>query len=146
MENLQKARQPERLPVVFTPEEAHRVLANLTGQTGLMARLLYGSGLRVQEAVTLRVKDIDFGYQSITLRRAKGNKDRVTLLAEECLEPLKQQIEWRQSLQQLDLSEGAGYVDLPNALNRKYPNAETSFGWQYLFPYAFSFGEKNGEL
>ena len=99
-----------------------------------MAGLLYGAGLRVNEYVTLRVQDIDLSLRTITIRNAKGQKARVILIPQRLLKALERQLLKRKQLQVEDIHKGWGYVDLPNALNRKYKNAATSFQWQYLFP------------
>jgi integrase len=106
------------------------------GTPRLMAHLLYGSGLRVMECVRLRVKDIDLGYLQITLRDAKGGRDRVTMVPVFLVEALRKQIARVAELQREDLSAGTGEVNLPGALARKYPNAGRELGWQYLFPAA----------
>src|SRR5258708_36893090 len=123
MENLERAKKPARLPIVLTEFEVHKVLAHLDGQLWLMASLLYGAGLRLMECVRMRVKDIDFEYRQITVRDGKGNKDRVTMLPEASLEPLKHHLEKVRSLHQQDLDHGGGEVYLPFALERKYRDA-----------------------
>jgi len=134
MENIERAKTPSRMPTVFTPEEARRVLATLKGTEWLMANLLYGSGLRLMECVRLRVKDIDFGRNEIMVRDGKGQKDRVTMLPRILFEPLQRHLEYVKSLHERDLREGFGEVYLPFALDRKYPNAGKEWGWQYVFP------------
>jgi integron integrase len=134
MENLERAKKPARLPVVLTEIEVHKVLAHLDGQLWLMASLLYGAGLRLMECVRMRVKDIDFEYRQIAVRDGKGNKDRVTMLPEASLEPLKHHLEKVRSLHQQDLDDGCGEVYLPFALERKYKDAGKQWGWQYVFP------------
>jgi integron integrase len=129
--------RPQRLPkvpVVFTKEEVKRVLAHLKGDYRLMAELLYGSGLRLMECVRLRVKDVDFGYRQILVRDGKGAKDRVTLLPQRLEAPLKRHLEAIRVLHQQDLALGFGRVHLPFALERKYPNAQKAWIWQYVFP------------
>jgi integron integrase len=134
MENLERAKRPARLPIVLTEIEVHTVLAQLDGQLWLMASLLYGAGLRLMECVRMRVKDIDFEYRQITVRDGKGNKDRVTMLPEASLEPLKHHLEKVRSLHQQDLDHGCGEVYLPFALERKYKGACKQWAWQYVFP------------
>ena len=134
MENLERAKKPARLPIVLTEFEVHKVLAHLDGQLWLMASLLYGAGLRLMECVRMRVKDIDFEYRQITVRDGKGNKDRVTMLPEASLEPLKHHLEKVRSLHQQDLADGCGEVYLPFALERKYREAGKEWAWQYVFP------------
>lgn len=106
----------------------------MSGVTGLMARLLYGSGLRLMECVTLRVKDIDLAQHQILVRDGKGEKDRVTMLPTSLETPLREHLAWRKSLHQQDIANGYGYVELPFALARKYPNADRELIWQYAFP------------
>lgn len=131
---VQRAKKPERVPVVLTVDEVKRVLARLDGQHWLMASLLYGAGLRLLECVRLRVKDVDFGYRQIIVRDSKGRKDRVTLLPEAVIEPLKVHLEKVKVLYEHDLEEGYGEVDLPYALESKDPTAGREIGWQYVFP------------
>lgn len=132
--DLVRAKRPKRLPVVLSHDEALDVLSNINGMPWLMASLLYGSGLRVMECVRLRIKDIDYKFKQITVRDGKGKKDRITLLPESLIEPLKEAIEHAKNIHQFDLSEGFGEVYLPYALARKYPNAPVETGWQYIFP------------
>lgn len=131
---LVRAKKPKRLPVVLSHDEAKDVLNHIDGMNGVMANLLYGSGLRLMECVRLRIKDIDYKFKQITVRNGKGKKDRVTLLPETLIEPLKEAISHAKNIHQLDLSEGFGEVYLPYALARKYTNAARETGWQYLFP------------
>ena len=119
---------------VFTREEVQAILSQLTGTYRLMADLLYGSGLRLMDCVRLRVKDIDFGYHQIVVRDGKGEKDRITILPKSLEEPLKLHLAEVKLKHQKDLAEGFGTVHLPYALERKYPNANRDFGWQYVFP------------
>lgn len=132
--DLVRAKQPKRLPVVLSHDEALDVLSHIDGVNRVMAGLLYGSGLRLMECVRLRIKDVDFKYKHITIRNGKGNKDRVTLLPETLIESLKEMINRAKNIHQFDLSEGFGEVYLPYALARKYPNAPKETGWQYIFP------------
>jgi integron integrase len=136
MDNLERAKQPQRLPVVLTETEVRHVLAHLEGRNWLMASLLYGAGLRLMECVRLRIKDIDFQYRQITVRDGKGQKDRITMLPESSAELLKHQLEKSRILHQHDLDAGYGEVYLPYALERKYKNANKEWGWQYIFPAA----------
>ncbi len=130
------ARRPERLPSVLTRDEVRSVLAQLDGTAGLMAGLLYGSGLRLLECLRLRIKDVDFGQRHIIVRDGKGQKDRATLLPRTLEDPLRRQIERVRLIHQQDLSDGHGRIFLPHALAEKYPGADRQFGWQYLFPAA----------
>ena len=136
IKNVERAKRPERLPVVLTREEAQAILAQLTGTYRLMADLLYGSGLRLMDCVRLRVKDIDFNYHQIVVRDGKGEKDRVTVLPKSLEEPLRLHLARVKTLHQQDLAEGFGTVYLPYALERKYPNAHREWAWQYVFPAA----------
>ncbi len=129
-----RARKPERLPVVLTKSEALRVIGAMSGVNQLMARLLYGSGLRLMECLRLRVKDIDFEQRAITVRDGKGEKDRVTMLPESVVAPLRDHLTHVQHLHAGDLKAGFGAVYLPYALERKYPNAAREWIWQYVFP------------
>ncbi len=128
------ARRPQRLPVVLTVEEVAALLANLRGPTHLMASLLYGAGLRLLECATLRVKDLDLDRREIVVRDAKGRRDRVTTLPDSCLDPLREQLATAQAQHQADLRRGAGCVELPDALRRKYPNLPRAWPWQWVFP------------
>ena len=136
LDDVERARKPARLPVVFTKEETRNVLGQLTGIKWLMANLLYGSGMRLLECLSLRVKDIDFGYRQITVRDGKGGKDRVTMLPETIVEPLQRHLSHVKKMHELDLKAGFGDVYLPFALDKKYPNAGREWGWQYIFPAA----------
>jgi integron integrase len=128
------ARRPHRLPAVFTREEAQGVIAHLKGDYALMARLLYGSGLRLLECPRLRVKDIDFARLQITVREAKGNKDRVTMLPVSVAPALRDRLETVRTLHRQALAQGHGGVFLPGAYERKSAGAAKSWAWQYVFP------------
>jgi integron integrase len=119
---------------VLTRDEVARILRHLEGTPKLMASLLYGSGLRLMECVRLRVKDIDFGYAQITVRDAKGGKDRVTMLPVHLAESLQRHLARVKSQHEQDLLDGYGSVHLPYALERKFPNAHREWAWQYTFP------------
>jgi integron integrase len=136
LDDVDRAKRPSRLPVVLTRKEAAAVLARLSGTNWLMASLLYGSGLRLRECLSLRVKDLDFEYRQISVRDGKGAKDRVTVLALSISDPLKRHLEGVRALHESDLRRGLGKVHLPFALARKYPHAEKQWCWQYLFPAA----------
>jgi integron integrase len=129
-----RAKKPQRLPVVLTPEEVSRVLGHLAGVPWLVACLQYGSGLRLMESLRLRVKDLDFAHRAIFVRDGKGGKDRVVTLPEELVIPLERHLENRRTLFERDTRQGCGTVYLPHALARKYPNAPGEWGWQYVFP------------
>lgn len=129
-----RAKSSKRLPVVLTTAEVAHVLRSLRGVPWLVACLLYGSGLRLMEAMRLRVKDLDFPRRALVVRDGKGSKDRVVTLADELIEPLRRHLENRRSLFEQDVAAGCGSVWLPFALARKYPNAPLEWGWQYVFP------------
>lgn len=129
-----RADRKTRLPVVLTPDETRRLLAMMDGQPGLMARLIYGSGMRIMECVRLRVKDVDFGMKEITVRSGKGDKDRLVPLPESLVPALKEQVARVRIMHEQDLAAGGGSVYLPHALERKYPNAAREWIWQYFFP------------
>jgi integron integrase len=128
------AHSPRRLPVVYSREEIATILSHLRGSTKLMIELLYGTGLRSAELLSLRVKDIDFGSNNVFVRGGKGNKDRTTMLPSSLIDKLKLQITRVEELHGDDIAAGFGEVYLPDALSRKYPHAATELGWQYLFP------------
>jgi integron integrase len=128
------AKPSKRMPVVLTPREVRELLLNLSGTMCLIVSLLYGTGMRLMETVRLRVKDVEFERREIVVREGKGNKDRVTVLPENLILPLREQLTRVRQLHQRDLDAGIGQVYLPEALARKYPNAERSWGWQYVFP------------
>jgi integron integrase len=134
VDDVERAKKPKRLPVVFTKEEARAVLAHVRGEAWLMASLLYGSGLRLMECVRLRIKDLDLARLEITVRDGKGGKDRLTVLPHSLTEPLRRQLDLARALHGLDVREGFGRVHLPYALARKYPSADREWCWQYIFP------------
>lgn len=134
MEDVTRAKRPRRLPTVLSRGEVQDLLAQLDGRPWLLSSLLYGTGLRLMECLRLRVKDVDFARNEITVRNGKGGKDRRTVLPKALLEPLQREMERARLLHAADLQEGFGAVHLPHALSRKYPNAEREFGWQYVFP------------
>ncbi|HEU4578697.1 MAG TPA: integron integrase [Polyangiaceae bacterium] len=129
-----RAKRPARLPVVMTRAEVDCVLVELDGVWKMMASLLYGSGLRLLECASLRVKDLDFGSGQLLVRRGKGQKDRATLLPQTLLAPLQAHLVKTRARHQLDLDQGAGYVQLPGALRTKFPNASREWPWQWVFP------------
>ena len=134
LDGLVRARRPPRLPAVLTRAETVRLLAQLTGTRWLIASLLYGAGLRVMECLRLRVKDVDLEYRQILVRDGKGDKDRVTVLPERLVEPVRGHLQRVRALHQRDLREGYGEVSLPHALARKYPRAGREWHWQFVFP------------
>jgi integron integrase len=129
-----RAKRPVRLPVVLTEREVERLLSQMDGMTGLMARLIYGTGLRQRECLRLRVKDIEFAYRQVLVREGKGNKDRVTMLPEKLVDPLHRHLGRVKALHESDLREGYGEVELPHALSRKYLRAPYEWAWQFVFP------------
>jgi integron integrase len=131
-----RAKRGPKLPVVLTPEETQRVLAQTTGTVGLMLRLTYGAGLRVSEIVRLRVQNLDFGNETLLVHSGKGDKDRATILPDKLVDELKAHLERVKALHEADLKKGHGAVWLPDALARKYPNAAKEWKWQYAFPAA----------
>ena len=134
LDNVVHAKQPQRLPCVLTLLEVQQLLAKLPDTTtGLIIRLMYGTGMRLTEALRLRVKDIDFAGRSITVREGKGNKDRVTMLPASLASALQAQLAARNQLHSIDIACGMVDVELPHALARKYPNACREWGWQWVF-------------
>lgn len=129
-----RARKPTRLPVVMTRAEVKAVLSNLTGEKWLMASLMYGAGLRLMECLRLRVQDLDPSRSEILLRDGKGAKDRITMLPESLKIPMRDQLEKVRAVHERDLAEGWGRVLMPDALDRKYPNAPKDWRWQWVFP------------
>ena len=128
------AKISQRLPVVLTEREVRDLLLQLNGTSWLIASVLYGTGARLLECLRLRVKDVEFDRREIVIRCGKGNKDRVTVLPENLMAPLRQQLVTVRALHQLDLKAGLGDVWLPGALAAKYPSAGRAWGWQYIFP------------
>ncbi|BCL75677.1 integron integrase [Jeongeupia sp. HS-3] len=136
LSEVTQAKAPSRLPVVLTVAETRALLNEMDGTWGLVARLLYGSGLRLLESLRLRVKDIDFARGELLIREGKGFKDRVTMLPQSLAGALQQHLARVELLHRADLRDGFGDVYLPYALARKYPNAGRQWGWQYVFPSA----------
>jgi len=134
MENIRRAKKPERLPAVLSREEVAALLAEMNGVTWLMASLLYGAGLRLMECARLRVQDVDFVRREITVRQGKGGKDRRTMLPAMTVDALQNQLAEARRVHERDLAAGHGAVWLPHALARKYPNAAREWAWQYVFP------------
>lgn len=128
------AKKSSRVPVVLTKEAVNSVVNELSGTNRLIADLLYGAGLRLIEALRLRVKDLDFGFKQIVVREGKGAKDRFTVLPTKLIEPLRKQLDFSRELHEQDLRRGLGRVKLPFAFAKKYPYAETEWAWQYVFP------------
>lgn len=134
MENVVRAKRPQRLPVVLSRAQVGSLLGRLAGREAVMAGLLYGSGLRLMECVRLRVKDIDLERGELTVRDGKGGKDRMTVVPAALRDRLAHQIVQTRLQHAADLARGLGRVYLPHALERKYPNAAAELGWQYVFP------------
>lgn len=133
LDNLARVKRKQSLPTILSTNEVREVLAKMKGTPKLMAKLIYGTGMRVNECTQLRVKDIDFDIKTITIRHGKGGKDRTTLLPESLVDPLQQHLLIVMSRHTDDCLKGAGYVPLPGALYKKYPKAAQSLGWQYVF-------------
>ena len=134
IEPVPRARVPVRVPVVLSRDEVLRIMKHVTGQVWIIVVLLYGAGLRIQECLELRVKDIDFDRHQIVVRRGKGQKDRRTMLPVAVRERLQAHLNEVKRQHEHDLAHGAGRVILPFALDRKYPNASTDWAWQFVFP------------
>jgi integron integrase len=134
LSNVIRPKRPKRLPVVLTPAEVRAIFAEISGVHRLICGLLYGSGLRLMEGLRLRVKDLDFERRELVVRDGKGRQDRVTMLPVSLREPLRAQLERARALHERDLAEGCGAVYLPQALQRKYPQAAREWVWQYVFP------------
>jgi integron integrase len=132
--SIVRAARTRRLPVVLSRDEVTRLLREIEGTPKLVCTLLYGSGLRLFEALGLRVQDLDLGRKEIRVRDGKGGKDRVTMIAEAAIEPLRHQLRHARSVHERDRTAGFGRVSLPGALARKYPSAATDAGWQFVFP------------
>ncbi|HBB18351.1 MAG TPA: integron integrase [Syntrophus sp. (in: bacteria)] len=129
-----RARRPTRLPVVMAREEVKAVLSHLSGDKWLMASLMYGAGLRLMECLRLRIQDIDFSRNEITVRDGKGAKDRITMLPELLKQPLRSHLAEAKTIHEKDIKAGWGSVLMPDALDRKYPNAPREWRWQWVFP------------
>ncbi len=129
-----RAKESQHLPEVLTKDETRQVLAQLSSIHQLLAKLLYGSGMRLLECLRLRVKDLDFERRAIIVRDTKGDEDRVTMLPDSLVEPLREHLLRVKRLHDEDLAKGYGAVYLPDALDRKYPNAAREWIWQYVFP------------
>ena len=136
LDNLVRAKRKVFLPTVLSVNEVRAVLDAMAGTTRLMAELIYGTGMRVNECVQLRIKDVDFDMKTIVVRQGKGGKDRTTLLPEKLVAPLRQHLVKVMALHKEDCLKGAGFTPLPGALYKKYPTIGQSVGWQYVFPSA----------
>jgi integron integrase len=134
LDDFERPQRPTRFPVVLTPEEVRSLLSQMSGTTRLMAALLYGSGLRRSECCRLRIKDVDLSRREILVRNSKGQKDRMTILPARLAKPMIRHLALVKKQFEQDLREGAGSVELPYALARKYPSARRDWGWQWVFP------------
>lgn len=139
---LVHAKRPKRLPVVVNPDEVGALLDRMTGVPRMQASLLYGGGLRLLECCQLRVRDIDLARYDILVREAKGGTDRHTMLPRRMVEPLRRHLEMVRAQHEADLAAGAGWVELPNALGCKLPNAGHEWSWQWVFPATRTYREK----
>ncbi len=144
LDQLVRAKKPKRLPVVLTPDEVQRVLAAMQGTPKLVARLLYGSGLRLNEALNLRIKDLDFATHRLTVRRGKGNRDRITVLPASIHTDLRAHLRKVRKLHARDLSRNGGHVALPAAYAHKNPRASQELAWQWVFPATRTFTDPSG--
>jgi integron integrase len=136
LDGLERPSAPRRLPVVLTREEVARILALLSGDHAVLARLLYGTGMRITEGIQLRVKDVDFDHRAIVIREGKGFKDRVVMLPETLIAPLKQQIANARAIWSQDVASDKAGVFMPHALSRKFPKAGAGWAWFWVFPQA----------
>jgi integron integrase len=134
MDDLVRAAKPKRTPTVLSPEEAETVFSLMSGIPRLVAMLMYGSGARLSEALSIRVKDLDFDRGEVVIRDGKGQKDRLTMLPQKLVGPLRAHLEKVRRQHEADLDAGLGRVPMPTALARKYPNADQEWGWQWVFP------------
>jgi integron integrase len=147
LKDIPRAKVPRRLPNVLSVTETQKVIMNLSGTYWIMGLILYGAGLRVSELLSLRVKDVDLEKRTIIVRDGKGLKDRITSLPDQVLPALNQHLQKVKNLHEKDLKNGYGSVYLPNALNRKYPNLDKAWGWQYIFPSkSLSADPRSGEI
>ena len=133
LDGITRAKDRKKLPEVLTRTETAALLRHVTGTNGLIIKLLYGTGMRIKECLRLRIKDVDLESRSITVRAGKGGKDRVTVLPESLVVPLQDHIAMRRQWHDEDLATGHADVELPNAIERKYPNAGREWAWQYVF-------------
>lgn len=145
--DIVRAKKSVYLPTVLTHDEAMRVIEQLDGQYRIMAQLMYGAGIRLMECLRLRIKDVDFSNRTITLRETKSNRDRVSVLPESVVSSLILHLEKVKAQHTEDIANGRGEVELPFALDRKYPRAPFEWGWQYVFPAAgFSKDPRSGRV
>lgn len=138
MQDIQRPQQPKRIPSVLTQAEVGALLAQMQGTEALLARLLYGTGMRLMEGIRLRVKDVDFDRKVIVVRQAKGNKDRVVMLPHSLLDALRKQLLHARAVWEKDRQSGQAGVEVPDALEVKYPKVGLSWGWEDRHPPAAS--------
>ena len=143
LDDVVRAKQPVRIPVVLTVQEVEMLLRQLRGPSWLVGLMLYGAGLRLMEALQLRIKDVDFDGGELAVRRGKGGKDRRTMLPAKASAPLRDHIKLMHRQHGIDLREGAGFVDLPQGLARKYPGAGQEWSWQWVFPATRIYRDRN---
>ncbi len=136
MDQIERPKRPQRLPVILTVEEVQAVLARMDGEHALLARLLYGTGMRIMEALRLRVKDVDFARRTLIVREGKGNKDRALMLPDALADDLRAQLACSRALWLRDRADRRPGVEMPDALARKYPRAAESWAWHWVFPQA----------
>lgn len=134
LDDLDRPKKRPSMPTVLSTNQVRNVLDRMSGMPGLIANLIYGTGMRINECIQLRVKDIDFESSTIMVRHGKGGKDRVTILPQSLVEPLRAHLLQVLSMYRQDSLRGAGFAPLPGALYRKYPRASQSFSWQFVFP------------
>ncbi len=144
--NAIRPQRAKSLPVVLSKEEARAVILKMSGVPQLVTQIMYGGGLRIMEVMRLRVKDIDFANRQIIVRDGKGENDRFTILPDSLIEPLKIHLQQVRHTHEIDLSKGFGSVYLPFALERKYPNADKEWIWQYVFPATSLFKDKKSGI
>jgi integron integrase len=146
LQDVVRARRPMHLPVVLTPDEVRLVIDRMNGVSHLVAQLLYGSGLRLMEALTLRVKDVDFSRKQLMIRDTKGKRDRATMLPESAIAPLRRHLEDVRALHNDDLRDGFGAVVTPDAIARKIPGAPKEWTWQWVFPATSRYKEQGTQV
>ena len=146
LDDLVRAKKPQRIPIVLSRIEVRLLLGELAGSAWLAASLMYGSGLRLMECMHLRIQDVSLSRRELTVRDGKGGKDRITMLPTTLREPLNKQMEASRRIHRRDLAAGAGRVALPDALARKYPGAAREWGWQWVFPATRTYREKPSGL
>ena len=134
MDDIVRAKKPRRIPEVFTENEVISIINKLNGTAKLVVQILYGSGLRLNEALSLRIKDVDIDNSKLHVHAGKGNKDRITILPISLKGTLELQIEKVKAIHEIDIENGYGFAPMPNALDKKYPVAGRELAWQYLFP------------